>query len=174
MKSLVAVDPGKFHCGWALFLGGKLALCGFVRSPHERCDMTGMYCGHQILRRLIQAGVIEPLDEYIGESPEHRGINERANYNENILPLTRTSCGIAGVLSGEKTITHYPTPISWKGSIDGDKFIERSFTRLTLEEKKVMAICKRDQKLNQKDLTDVADAVCLGLWKLQRLEKWVD
>lgn len=122
---LLAIDPGKHHAGWALFVDGKLTRAGIEKAPEvepvERADYRqGRHKAHVTTRCALVGNLIHGVgfvDEVIAELPHvyvdgNRRLTGKADPND-LLFLAFT----AGVLTGSahRADSRLVEPSEWKG-----------------------------------------------------------
>jgi hypothetical protein len=171
------VDGGKRYCGWGIAEKAKIVNAGFI-NPEAWINNCGLLCGHAILRanidRFCPTGKPTKFcNVYAGESPDHRGDRERANYNANIRPIVHTVSMIAGVICDEGSEVHLPTPLEWKGNEDGDIYQMKVVERLTLDEKRLLASIKKERGYTKWQMEQVLDGVGITLWVLGRMNRYL-
>jgi hypothetical protein len=140
---LLAVDPGA-STGWAWFSGEELISCGRIID-----------CDYGMLTTYNQRG-----DRCIIECPRTypRG---KADPND-LIALARKVGRLEALLPGAEVVY----PHTWKGSLSKEQCHGRWLPRLSPAE----TGCLQAGLLNvpRGAQHDVKDAVCLGLWRLER------
>lgn len=139
MGTLLAIDPG-VSTGWASFFSGRLVKCGRGAPPPEP-DWV-----------VYDAVLIECPRAY------PRG---KADPND-LIALARKVGRLEQLFPGAEIVY----PHTWKGSLTKDQCHVRWLLRLTDAETVVLNAGLRGVPASAHH--DVRDAVCLGLWKLER------
>jgi hypothetical protein len=95
---LLAVDPGQAACGAALFVGGRLQTCAWVRHPSEHDDSLESLrtMGRTVVAWASSCGVRPPdLLDFVCEWPQaYYGAKSQAPVAD-LMPM----CGIDGVIA---------------------------------------------------------------------------
>ena len=161
MSRLVAIDPGKWACGVAIFDDGVLSRAAFVRatrtatdSPLERWVAMGRAVAGYV--GTGARGRVELVSEVPRVYPQARGVDPM-----DLMELTGAVGTIAGFL-GVPCRSYYPR--EWKGTIDGDAFVA---TRIMPRIRSMPAAVQARIEWPAASLRhNVADAIGLGLFAL--------
>lgn len=147
---LVAVDPGKHLCGFAVFCSeGKLQHCGLL-------DLGGM-------RTFFIEGRRHSSDVVIEKPQVYPGRKLRGDPNDLIDVALSAGC-IAEMARAYGNVVEFVLPRRWKGTRPKDVDNELTFSQM-LPHEKVMLVrgCPLKSKRH-----NVLDAIGIGMWKLGR------
>jgi hypothetical protein len=165
---LIAIDPGKAHCGVALFDDrGTLIQATCIRaedpkgSPAERLAslleearcLTGMH-PEEIFRHSVRQVVVEEMEYHPNRDTSHPN---------DLLAVQWMGATLGGVLHNH---ADGPIPVParvWKKQVPKKIHHPRILAKLSAVERDAM-----DSKLTKKFRTDMLDAIGIGLWKLGR------
>lgn len=173
MSRMMTVDPNKRSAGLCFFAGDELVHATVVACAlEEREDRIPFWLANDAYVAWCDFFGDDHIDRFVGESPGHRGANERANYNANILPLVRVAMAIGGRMCSYKTDIRTPNPDDWKGNKAKEMFLAQGFKRLRDKEKKVLAISRKREGWDAKFTEDATTAALIGLWRLDRLDRY--
>ena len=149
--NVVAIDPGKKHFGWALFLNGELMNCG--TDHNDRPDMLVKMAISRATPRLILTcyGIIPDL---VMEKPE----DYRGNRKVESLEGLRYLCKMLDKLVGVKK---FYFPKEWKAQVPKGVHHKRLVAFLNAAETRVWDKADHNAK----------DAVGIGLFHLGRTRR---
>lgn len=150
MTSLLAIDPGKRHCGYAYFQDGRLLTCGVV----EGADPLAV-----ALNLLEFTDVPVQVDVLCCENQQVYGGRIKTDPND-LLPLAQCVGAIRALVPCGRFL--HPRPISWKGSVPKAIFTSRIEAGLTESERAVLDAAQ----LTKKYRVDCLDAIGLAKWAL--------
>lgn len=145
MQHLIAIDPGTIT-GWALFLEGRLEVCGWT-NPARWTTLVDV-AGCDIPRGITRNVVIEEPTIYP---------HSKADPND-IMKLQLKVGQLKNIFESRGFSVTLVQPRTWKRQVKKKVHHPRILKRLEPAE----YIIARDQR------HDVLDAVGLGLWKLGR------
>ena len=150
MTTLVAIDPGAKHLGWARFDGGVLVSCGLskARTPGAHADNV---------RHAISWW---PVDIVIVEQMSPRDLPNEAD----LLRVTETGCYVAGELQ-PRTFRLVPAR-TWKGSVPKD--IHHRRVRAKLSTVEIARLERGLEGVAPRLQHNVLDAVGIGLFGVGR------
>lgn len=167
MRLTFALDPGLRASGLAVFEGAVLKHAAIVRPEiHHRETLPAVVVMCEEVIATIDTARAqykhEALDLVIEYPQVYQRVGGKTKGDPNdLLPLASICGGVAaGVVADLKRAVH---PSEWKGSVDGDVFIERIKQRLTKNELVRLPVGSLAH--------NAIDAVGLGLWYLNRLER---
>ena len=150
MNRLLAVDPGTNVTGWAVFRDARLVECGCWRAD-------GLY---EMLSKLLLVRENEKFSSKrtIIERPQVYAQRKWRGDPNDLIGVAL----VAGAVAALFPPVDFVLPHTWKGSAPKDVVSARTRAALTPDELKLVAGVKKH---------DVWDAVGLGLWSLNRLDK---
>jgi hypothetical protein len=164
----LAIDPGKRNPGVALFDGDELRAAKCVAGGRGdgafQCAVASACAIVAWVAQYVRCpGVI------VCEWPQVYE-RERKKDPNNLLPLAGVNTAVGAIytaLAGGRDAPNLVSykPREWKGTLDGDAFLERILSRLTDDEK--ARIEKRGKTLDH----NAIDAIGVGLKHLGRLER---
>lgn len=142
-----SIDPGKVHCGVALWDKSKQLIRAFLAQGTKEQWLDFL---EQLPK--VTAGVMEVPQVYPGKAVRH----------EDLIQLAASAGAIAGRMGG---VWEQARPGIWTRQTCQDKEIrlERAWNRLSANEKERIEV-----PTNLKREADVLDAIALGLWWLKR------
>ena len=167
MRLTVALDPGLRASGLAVFEGAVLKHAAIVRPEiHHRETLPAVVVMCEGLVAMIDTARAQYKHEALDLIVEYPQVYQRVGGKtkgdpNDLLPLAAVCGGVAAcVVADLKRAVH---PSEWKGSVDGDVFTERIKQRLTKNELVRLPVGSLAH--------NAIDAVGLGLWYLNRLER---
>ena len=167
-RALLAVDPGARGCGVALFRGGALAACAYVRNPAEVTADVGRAASAGAMALAVQRWAVGLVDDLAVEWPRvyataiRRGAS-RGDPND-LLPLAGVDAALAALLASARCSSY--APFEWKGQMSKDAMAERIMSRLAEGEFALLeAACDNAGAKAH----NIVDAVGIGLHHLGRL-----
>lgn len=140
MVSVLSIDPGVNHIGWAIHQGDQLTHCDL---SNKFSDLTGN----------VDIVVIEKPQVY---SPKHwKG-------DPNDLINVAIAAGECGGSFGHGYDVHYVLPATWKGQTPKEVTKNQINKELDMDEMKVLkqALMKHPKNLRH----NIYDAVGIGRW----------
>jgi hypothetical protein len=152
MTSLLAIDPGKRHCGWAYFQDGQLLGCGVIEGKDPLA----------VAQNLVEFTDIPlQVDTLVIENQQVYGGRIKTDPND-LLPLAQCVGAIRALVPCEKFLN--PTPVTWKGTVPKAIFTERIEAGLSESERQLVD----SAKLTKKYRVDCLDSIGLAKWALAR------
>ena len=149
---IAAVDSGLHHVGWSIFDGARLVACGLWRDD---------------VRRPQVLPAPEGIERVTQEVPKiYRGQKKKVR-PQDLLNISARGGYVCGLLVRNSELATHKliAPRDWKGTIDGDAFLDRILGRLGLSERALIKACGCPPYLEH----NVIDAVGIGLWEVGRL-----
>jgi hypothetical protein len=153
-KTVLAVDPGKRHAGWAYFSHGLLQSCGLVEGEDPLAVAAAIRGVSHMLPHV-------PVEVLCVEGQQVYGGRIRTDPND-LIHLAQTVGGIRALVPHRTWMN--PKPAQWKGSVPKDIFTARIEAKLTPADAAVL----NRVKLTKKFRVDVLDAIGLGCWALSQ------
>ena len=156
---LYSFDPSLACTGWAVWLGGRLLDCGYIKTAaKDPLDTRILAVAECNISDLVP-------DELALEWPEvYRGGSRKGANPNDLLPVS----AVAGALVVEYGIggncTFYK-PRQWKGNVGKDVMVNRVLNRLDEDELKVYT----GKGMPKTYAHNAADAIGVGLKHLGRL-----
>jgi hypothetical protein len=172
---LLAIDPGASfpkskvpYAGVALFQWGELVWGALVKCPTTASPFAQ---ANTLVRKVCTEARVARHDKDLGEALTVLAVENPLLYKRGAASPTDIIAlkGIYGAFMGGVDAEFYsgPTPVSWKGSIDGVILNERVLKILNGGERLMLM---NAQRMGHGGLTDhVLDAVGLGLYVLGRM-----
>jgi hypothetical protein len=170
MEYVIAVDPGIRGCGVALFRGGVLVDCEYVRNPVKKGADFDAVVG---AARAVDAWCFRSLEaipndvgwstRVVLEFPQVYTASKSKGDNNDLLPLAAVDGAIAALLGCPATRV---APRDWKGSMAHEAVEHRVASRLDGDEMFVI-----DEAFGRAGKTlahNVTDAVGIGLHAVGR------
>jgi hypothetical protein len=155
---ILAVDPGKWYAGVALFNQKTLVDADLVAYPHEKTERGEAHAAVYIGRFCAK---YSPVHSCVVENQVIRRQRTQRGRQADIIPLARTNGAIlACVEANERVIVHYAT---WASSRSAEALPTHVRSRLSVEE---TAVLQRKGLYNNEH---VIDAVGIGLWATARM-----
>lgn len=140
--SLLAIDPGKTYFGWAYFPDNQLTHCGRETDWWER-EMK--------MRAML----------VVIERPQIYNQRQWKGDPNDLIDVALTVGGLMRELGKHVTEIKLVLPHEWKGTVPKKIMQDRILDRLDAVERALVVPVK--------GVSDVIDAVGLGLWQLGRL-----
>lgn len=156
---MITIDPNLRGCGVAEWRGSQLIRAGYVKNPVTK---GRGYVAHAAMGEAVHGCVLFLGTVVIIEHPRAYGSVHREGDPNDLLDVVGVGAAIATKCN---TIVESVFPSDWKGNVPKQKMLVRIWDKLTEEERAVV------QKTNKSDREDVLDAIGIGLWKLNRLNK---
>lgn len=166
MSRLIAIDPGVRMCGYAIFNKRKLAEAGIVRTKYDN-----LYSQVFVLTNLLSNEIIyskpcvEPFNNFVIELPVVYDKKQQKGDPNDLIRLAFVAGAITRGLCGShfpRALT--PTPREWKGTLKKEIHHER-IKRACPEAEPIALKTAKTYRHN------VYDAIGLGLWALERIDK---
>jgi hypothetical protein len=148
------VDSGQHRIGWATGDGGRILQCGLWRDDLK---------APQAVPRLDVATVIQEVPvHYPTRGPRGRRTTRKVNPND-LIGIAAKSGWFAGAAA--PAAAYVPiTPRRWKGTINGDTFLNMILARMTESEIQLLEGTAPDSLLH-----NVIDACGMVLWTQGRI-----
>ena len=155
---ILAVDPGKWYVGVALFNQKTLVDADIVEYPHARTDRNEADAAAYLGRACAK---YSPVHSCVVENQIIRRQRTQRGRQADIVPLARTNGAIlACVEANERVMVHYAT---WASGRSARALPVHVRSRLTVDE---TAILQGKRLYNNEH---VIDAVGIGLWATARM-----
>lgn len=160
---ILACDPGR-NTGWALFAMRSLIACGHVQGKAPRSNTTA-------LATEILEGVDEAIHPHlpVGTDIDLVAVEEmfyHPHVTKSVPEDLLTVAHIAGALTSLGDSLRYVPAREWKGSTPKDICHRRM--RGKLSEVETRAVDAMAQATNDGAQHNVLDAICIGLYVLNR------
>lgn len=151
----VAIDPGD-DTGWSKWVDRRLTMCG-VTHVHDYPELP------------FTIGL--PIDDLVIELPQDYQGNRKVDPN-NLIALGYKVGAMFGVftayhhLMGREFTYKAVHPVTWKGQVPKAIHHDQNLPKLDAAEQSVLRAALEITPKGKRH--DLKDAVCLGLWRINR------
>ncbi len=135
--SLISLDPGIRGCGVALFRGGRLEACDYLKNPVLKGDDVDAVLGmaDEVVKwRRLHCPLVVP--EFVFEHPRVYTISKSKGDPNDLMPLVGVAYACAGYIAGHKSVRVFPA--TWKGQLTKEACEARIRSRLDTAELAVL------------------------------------
>lgn len=166
MTCLLAIDPGKLECGWALFENGVLDKAGLARNPVHKPGAEGPDVWLETTKQILEEVSAERPDVLVMEIPQVYKQGQQKGDQKDLVELAGVDGCIRGLFClADKCVVYRPA--QWKGQTPKPIHNKRVMAKLTQAEIKTFEADTAD--VPRSLLHNVVDAVGIGLFYLGRM-----
>ncbi len=160
--NLLALDPGRRKCGWAIFQNGTLFGCGVLRlKDAQQFDLSDTIEEFTVRLakemkglQLCKVSVVERMRIYPGRS--------KGDLN-HLLDIQAIGAALGAKLAVDVRLYH---PQQWKGNVK--KEVTANRLKGVLSEDELSVLQESIQDTPKQYHSDISDAVAIGVYHLRQ------